>query len=372
MTSTVSHIIAILNRLAPAHLAESWDNVGLQFGDGAWPVKKIEVALDPLPEVVAEACENDVDLLVTHHPLFFKPIKNIDCATPVGRIVSLAAANRLAIFSAHTNLDAVIGGVNDVLARMVGLDDYRPLSPQPDARLCKMVVFVPGDHVQAVLDAMFGQQAGRIGAYTHCSYRSDGVGTFFAGANTSPVAGQRDRLNEVDEQRVEVVVPCDRVDAVVAAARQAHPYETMAYDVYPLASGKGDAGLGRVGQLASVQRLGDVAERLKEACQLPTVRIVGNPAMAVDTVAVCSGSGASLLPRAIAAGAQVYVSGDIGYHSARDAQQAGIGIIDIGHFGSEHPAVDALVVALRDVLDKEQIQATVTTAGAESDPFDYL
>jgi dinuclear metal center YbgI/SA1388 family protein len=372
MTATVDQIIAVLNRLAPPRLAESWDNVGLQFGDRAWPVEKIWVALDPLPEVVAEACENEVDLLVTHHPLFFKSLKKIDCATPVGRIVSLAAAGRLAIFSAHTNLDSATGGVNDVLAGLLGLDDCLPLSPQPDARSCKLVVFVPPDHVDAVLKAVFARQAGRIGEYTKCSFRSDGTGTFFAGDSTSPVAGRRGMFNEVGEQRVEVVVTRDRLDAVVAAARQAHPYETMAYDVYPLEAGDSAAGLGRVGRLSSEQTLGDIAIRLKQALQLSAVKIVGNPAKTVDTAAVCSGSGSSLLPDAIAAGAQVYVSGDIGYHTARDAQQAGIGIIDIGHFSSEHPIVSSLAAAIRDALGEEGIQAGVAAVATEKDPFDYL
>jgi dinuclear metal center YbgI/SA1388 family protein len=372
MTATVDQIIAVLNRLAPPHLAESWDNVGLQFGDGTWPVEQIWVALDPLPEVVAEACENEVDLLVTHHPLFFKPIKKIDCATPVGRIVNLAAAGRLAIFSAHTNLDSACGGVNDVLAGLLGLDDCFPLSPQPEARSCKLVVFVPPNHVEAVLNAVFARQAGRIGAYTQCSFRIDGTGTFFAGDGTSPVAGRRGMFNEVGEQRVEVVVPRDRLDAVIAAARQAHPYETMAYDVYPVETGDSPDGLGRVGRLSADGTLGDVASRLKATFQLPVVKVVGNPDLRVDTVAVCSGSGSSLLPDAIAAGAQVYVSGDIGYHTARDAQHAGVGIIDIGHFGSEHPAVAVLASAIRDAFHQENIQASVMTVETEKDPFDYL
>ncbi|PID40311.1 MAG: hypothetical protein CR984_03855, partial [Proteobacteria bacterium] len=212
MTATVDQMIAVLNRLAPPRLAESWDNVGLQFGDRSWPVKKIWVALDPLPEVVADACENEADLLVTHHPLFFKPIKKIDCATPAGRIICLAAAGRLAIFSAHTNLDSAIGGVNDMLAGILDLDDCRPMCPQPDARLCKLVIFVPPDHVQAILDAVFAHQAGRIGDYTHCSFRGDGTGTFFADSHTSPAEGHRGMLNEVAEQRLEVVVPRDRLD----------------------------------------------------------------------------------------------------------------------------------------------------------------
>ena len=171
MTATVAQFVRILDHLAPPRLAESWDNVGLQIGNRNWPVRKVWTALDPLPEVVARACENKVDFLVTHHPLFFKPVKHIDCSSPLGKVVQMALSRRLAIFSAHTNLDSVPGGVNDVLVDRMGLHKVRVLAGPADADMCKLVVFVPSNRVKAILDVLFAMDAGRMGNYSCCSFR---------------------------------------------------------------------------------------------------------------------------------------------------------------------------------------------------------
>ena len=372
MTATVAQFVRILDHLAPPRLAESWDNVGLQIGNRDWPVKKVWTALDPLPEVVARACENGVDLLVTHHPLFFKPVKHIDCRSPLGRIAEMALSRRLAIFSAHTNLDSVPGGVNDVLVGRMGLHTVRVLADPADADMCKLVVFVPSNHVKTILDTLFALDAGRMGNYSCCSFRCEGVGTFLPGAGASPAVGSAGVLSEVQENRIEILVPNADLSAVVRALEQVHPYESMAYDVYPLAVGDRQAGLGRVGELESPLPLGALAAKLKAALNLSAVKMVGKADRVVETVAVCSGSGASLMTAAIATGAEVYVSGDLGYHTARDAQQAGIGLIDIGHFGSEHLVVDVLAALIRDSAEASGLSATVEAVDMEKDPFDYL
>jgi dinuclear metal center YbgI/SA1388 family protein len=372
MTATVAQIVRILDHLAPPRLAESWDNVGLQIGNRNWPVKKVWTALDPLPDVVARACENDVDLLVTHHPLFFKPIRQIDCNSPLGRIAEMALSRRLAIFSAHTNLDSVPGGVNDVLVDRMGLNMVRVLAGPADADMCKLAVFVPSNRVKAILDTLFALDAGRMGNYSCCTFRCEGVGTFLPGAGASPAIGKAGVLTEVQESRIEILVANSDLDAVVDAVKKVHPYESMAYDVYPLTVRDQQTGLGRVGKLASPLPLDAFAVKLKAALNLPTVKVVGNGELMVETVAVCSGSGSSLLTAAVASGAQAYVSGDLGYHAARDAQQAGIGLIDVGHFGSEHLVVDVLAAFIRDALKASGIRATVEAVDTETDPFHYL
>ncbi len=372
MTATVAQFVRILDQMAPPRLAESWDNVGLQIGNRNWPVKKIWTALDPLPDVVARACENDVDLLVTHHPLFFKPVTHIDCDSPLGGIVEMALSRRLAIFSAHTNLDSVPGGVNDVLVGRMGLQSVRVLSGPADADMCKLAVFVPSNRVKTILDTLFAMDAGRMGNYSCCTFRSEGVGTFLPGPGASPAIGKTGALTEVQESRIEILVANDDLDAVVSALKKVHPYESMAYDAYPLTVRDHQAGLGRVGELASPLPLDAFAAKLKAALNLPVVKMVGKADMRVETVAVCSGSGASLLRAALATGAQAYVSGDLGYHTARDAQQAGIGLIDVGHFGSEHLVVDVLAALIRDAIEEAGISAIVEAADMEADPFRYL
>jgi len=372
MTATVAQFVRILDHLAPPRLAESWDNVGLQIGNRDWPVKKVWTALDPLPEVVARACENDVDLLVTHHPLFFKPVKRIDCSSPLGGIAEMALSHRLAIFSAHTNLDSVPGGVNDVLAGRIGLHKARVLAGPADADMCKLVVFVPSNRVKIILDTLFAMEAGRMGNYACCSFRCEGVGTFLPGAGSTPAVGNTGVLTEVQESRIEILVANADLSAVVHALKKVHPYETMAYDVYPLTVRDRRAGMGRVGELESPLPLGALAAKLKAALNLSAVKIVGKADRVVETVAVCSGSGASLMTAAIATGAQAYVSGDLGYHTARDAQQAGIGLIDIGHFGSEHLVIDVLAALIRESAKASGLSATVEAVDTEQDPFHYL
>lgn len=372
MTGTVAHIVRILDRLAPPRLAESWDNVGLQLGNPNWPVNKVWTALDPLPEVVAEACDHGVDLLVTHHPLFFKPVQRIDCDTPLGRIVELALSRRLAIFCAHTNLDSVQGGVNDVLAGRMGLGHLRALAGPIDVDMVKLVIFVPSNHTRVILDTLFSLDAGRIGNYRCCTFRCEGTGTFFPDGTATPAIGKRNTLSEVKEDRIEIIVANGELTTVVDAVTEVHPYESMAYDVYPLIIRDHQTGLGRVGKLSSPMTLGTFSAKLKSALNLSTVKVVGESNAEVERVAVCSGSGSSLMTAAIASGAQVYVSGDLGYHAARDAQQAGIGIIDIGHFGSEHLVVDVLAASLRDAIETSGLTVTVEAAGSETDPFHYL
>jgi dinuclear metal center YbgI/SA1388 family protein len=372
MSATVAQFVRILERLAPPRLAEGWDSVGLQIGHRDWPVNKVWTALDPLPEVVAAACENEVDLLVTHHPLFFKAIKRIDCQTPQGRIAEMALSGKLAIYSAHTNLDSVRGGVNEALAGRMGLTNLRALVPSAENNICKLVVFVPESHLQAVLDALFALGVGRIDNYSCCTFRSRGVGTFLPGAGASPAVGQGGELTEVAENRIEVRLDRAEIAAVVDALRAVHPYESMAYDVYPLGGSDPRTGLGRVGELPSALPLADLAKNLKADLRLGAVRATGDLQREVTRLALCTGSGSSLLAAAIASGAQAYVSGDLGYHTARDAQQAGIGLIDIGHFGSEHLIVDVLAASLRSACQSAGLSVIVEAAGMEADPFHYL
>ena len=372
MSTTVGHLLPLLDRLAPPRLAEAWDNVGLQIGSRSWPVRSIWTALDPLPEVVARACDNSVDLLVTHHPLFFKPLTQIDAGSPTGTIVDLALSHRLAIYSAHTNLDSVRGGVNDELARRLGLTRVQALSGGMPVEMVKLVVFVPKPNVDDVLETLFALDAGRIGRYAHCTFRCQGVGTFTPDADATPASGTPGALNEVGEARIEVRLAVDALDRVVNALKAVHPYETMAYDAYPLAVRDPAIGLGRIGALPEALTLEELARRVKTRLGLGAVKVVGERTMTVRQVAVCSGSGGSLLHAAVAAGAQVFVSGDLGYHTARDAQQAGVGLIDAGHFGTEQLIVTVLADAIAESLGQAGIDAVVAPADMERDPFDYL
>lgn len=372
MQATVSDVIHIIERFAPSMLAEKWDNPGLQVGRMDWPVKTAWVALDPAPDVITAACRSKVDILITHHPLIISPLKCVDFDSVAGSLIQKAAVNRLSIFSAHTNLDCAKDGLNDLLASRVGLKNTRALSGTDSSGRCKFVVYVPVEYETKILEALFETSAGMIDSYTCCSFRSSGKGTFRPGSSAKPFTGKRDEISDVDEVRIEAVAVKQNIPAIIAHIRESHPYETMAYDVYPLYEYDNSDGLGRMGELEEKMNFLLFAQKIKEKLSLKSIRIAGNPELFVTHAAVCTGSGSSLMKDFIKSDAQVYITGDIRYHDARTAEAEGRGLIDIGHFASEHIVVDALAKRLRAMIRKAGYDVLVKACGIERDPFHIL
>lgn len=372
MEATIGDIIKAMETIAPSRLAEEWDNVGLQIGQGDQPVRTVWVALDPTPGVVADACKNSVDLLITHHPLIFQPLRSIQFDRPEGAVIQKAVKAQLAIFSAHTNFDNVNNGLNDVLSRRIGLSDLNVLRNQNKTGVYKLVLYVPESYEQHILNALFETNAGKIGSYTNCSFRVNGKGTFKPEPSSKPFSGEMGKISHVDEVRIETVVEKDDLVGVVEHVRKNHPYETMAYDIYPLDTMEQRQGTGRIGILDNTVSLFAFATSIKEKLGLNSLKIAGNRDLAVKTVAVCTGSGSSLVNDFIASKAQVYVSGDLGYHAARTIEAASRGLIDIGHFASEHLIVDTLTDQLKKVLSEIGIHVKVQAYRLEKDPFCVL
>ncbi len=372
MQATVSDVIKIIEKIAPSMLAEKWDNPGLQVGRKNWPVKTAWVALDPSPDVIAAACRSKVDILVTHHPLIMNPLKCIDFGSVEGNLIQMAAVNRLSIFSAHTNLDSAKDGLNDLLASRIGLKNTRALSGTDSSVRCKFVVYVPVKYETKILEALFETSAGIIGSYTCCSFRSRGKGTFRPGSSAKPVTGKRGEISDVDEARIEAVAVKQDIPAIIAHIRESHPYETIAYDVYPLYEYGNSDGLGRVGELEEKMSFLLFAQKIKERLALKSIRIAGSQELFVTHAAVCTGSGSSLMKHFIKSDAQVYITGDIRYHDARTAEAEGRGLIDIGHFASEHIVVGALAKRLRAMIRKAGFEVLVKACSIERDPFRIL
>jgi dinuclear metal center YbgI/SA1388 family protein len=369
MQAKVSDIIKIVEKIAPSGLAEKWDNPGLQVGRADWPVKKAWVALDPSPLVIAAACRSKAGMLITHHPLIINPLKSIDFGSSAGNIIHLAAVNRLAIFSAHTNLDSAKDGLNDLLASRIGLKNNRTLIVPESSEKCKFVVYVPAGFEKKILDALFETGAGTIDSYTCCSFRSIGKGTFKPGSSAKPFSGKKGETSDLDEVRIEAVAVQKELPGIIAHVRKTHPYETMAYDVYPLYEYDNPNGLGRIGELGEKMNLRLFALKIKESLSLKSLRVVGNPGLSVTHAAVCSGSGASLMKDFLKSEAQVYITGDIRYHDARSAEDEGRGLIDIGHFASEHMVVEDLAKRIRTMIRKAGFNVSVRACGMERDPF---
>ncbi|HOI55121.1 MAG TPA: Nif3-like dinuclear metal center hexameric protein [Phycisphaerae bacterium] len=360
----VRDVLAVIDRAAPLALQESWDNCGLLVGDPAASVTRLLVALDHTEAVVKEARRLKAELLVTHHPLFLPPLKRLCPDTHDGRIALDLAAAGVALIAAHTNYDAARDGLNDILARSLGLMDTVPLVPAAVTRATKLVVFVPPGDLDRVERAAFDAGAGHIGQYSQCSFRVSGSGTFLGGESTHPAVGTRGRRQQVDELRVETVVPTNRVAEVAAAVRAAHSYETPALDLYPLDVAAEGAGLGRAGKLVKAVALKTFVDRVRRALGAKTVEVVGSLKGNLERAAVLGGAGGDYWPQALAAGAQVLVTGEMKHHERLAAVDAGMVAIVAGHYATEHPAVAGLAKLLRAALPDVKVQASA----AEKNP----
>jgi dinuclear metal center YbgI/SA1388 family protein len=364
----VHDLLGVLHGLYPTDLAEEWDNVGLQVGDPGASVSRVLVALDPSAAAVAAARAGEAQLLVTHHPLLFKPLRRLTPEDPVGRVLWQAIQGGVAIISAHTNLDAAPAGLNCWLGERLGLLDSEPLQVSA-GRLLKLVVYVPTGHEDAVADALFAGGAGQIGAYDQCSFRAPGTGTFRPGPGTRPFIGTPGERESVAELRLETVVPQRRLGKVMERLVKAHPYEEVAYDLIPLANTAPDSGMGRIGRLAVPVTLDALGAQVKTALACQSVRLSGALDRTVSRLAVCGGSGAGLLREAKRRGAEALVTGDIKYHEARLAEELDLAIIDAGHFATEQLAVAGLTAALAGQAGERQWALEVIPFEDERDPF---
>ena len=323
---TLGEITSLLDEWYPPEHAESWDAVGLVIGDPADEVRRILLAVDPVSEVVDEAILRDADLLVTHHPLFLKPVHGFAATGPKGRVAHRLAHNGCALFTAHTNADAPAGGVSESLAFAIGLEDVRPLEADPRPPLDKLVVFVPADSAETVRNAMTAAGAGRIGDYDEASFSVAGEGRFRPMEGAHPAIGEVGRLELVEEVRIESVLPRALRAVVVSAMLQVHPYEEVAYDVIELAAlDEDDRGSGRIGRLATPVPLRTFAEQVAQALPATAhgVRVAGDPDQVVEIVALCGGAGDVLLDRARAVGVDVYVTSDLRHHPASELREHG-------------------------------------------------
>lgn len=346
MAATCKLIADALEKMAPLSFAESWDNVGLLIGCPDIPVEKALLTLDVTGPVVEEAVAMGAEMIITHHPFPFQAMKTIRTDTPEGAVLSSLIKNNIAVYAAHTNLDAAEGGVNDALADVLELRGALPLRPSRRS-LVKIVVYVPEGHEEKVWQAMSAAGAGRIGNYSQCGFRSRGTGTFLPGEGTRPFIGEPHRLSSVSEIRLETVAPAFLSTRVVDAILDAHPYEEVAYDVYPLQNESAIGGLGRVGELLAPASLQKLADQTKLSLQLDRVRVVGPLSTRISRVAVCGGSGMDLAEAALRSGAQVLITADIRYHEAQDALAKGLCLIDAGHFGTEYPVLKKIQAYLR-------------------------
>ncbi|MEB8327524.1 Nif3-like dinuclear metal center hexameric protein [Dietzia kunjamensis] len=368
---TLADVIDLLEHAYPPRLAESWDRVGLVAGDPAAEVGRVVVAVDATDAVVDHALAEGADLLLVHHPPLMRGVHSVAADTPKGRLLHKLIAGGCALYSAHTNADSARPGVNDALADVLGLTPGRPLAPTGDGTVDRWVVTVPDDDLDDLLNAVFAAGAGRMSGYTECSFSVQGTGRFRPGDGTDPTIGTIGEPERVSETRVEFVAPPELRSAVRRAVLAGHPYEVPAMDVFVNHAGPGpgpeDTGLGRICELDAPMTLARFTELVAE--RLPTtewgVRAAGDPDAEIRRVALCGGSGDSLLGAARAAGADVYLTGDLRHHVVDEhLRSGGPMLVDAAHWALEFPWCAQAAALLEEGAD-----LTATVCEQRTDPW---
>lgn len=353
-------IFKAIESVAPRFLAENWDNVGLQIGSYKKEVHKVLVTLDVTDDVVKEGIEKGVDLIVSHHPFIFNGVKSICVDYNKGLLVSELIKHDITLYAAHTNMDSAQLGLNHYIAHELGVINEMPLSPSPCDQLYKLVVFTPQKYTEKILKVFGDNGAGCLGKYSHCSFRAVGKTTFKPLNGAKPFIGEKNKIETVVEDRIETIVTQDMLEELIPKLKEAHPYEEMAYDLYPMDSSvnANENGLGKIGFLEEPMTSKAFIERIKNTLDIGYVRTAGNPPKMVKKVALCTGSGADFIGLAKLKKADVYITGDLKYHEAQRAVENNLWVIDAGHFGTEKK----VVFLLKDIIDQnfDQVETIIS------------
>lgn len=363
----LSDLIATLEQIAPTKRAEPWDNVGLLVGDPGQEIHKALLAIDYTPAVAEERRRFGCDVVITYHPPIFDALKRVTSDGPASLVFD-AIREGIAIYSPHTAWDVADGGANDMLADVLGLSERAPLrlAETRPAEL-KLVTFVPPESADRVADALFEAGAGRIGDYSHCSFRQPGTGTFFGQAGARPSMGRSGRLERIEEIRIETLLPIARVAAALIALRQAHPYEEPAFDLVQLAAPPEQTGQGRIGVMPPAERT-EVFARIKSGLGLDRILVAGPPTGRITRAACCAGSCGDLLDDAMRQGAELLLTGELRHHSALKAANAGMTVVCTLHTNSERASLDRLAKRLTHLMP----QLPITLSHADRDPFNFM
>ncbi|OJU55101.1 MAG: Nif3-like dinuclear metal center hexameric protein [Bacteroidales bacterium 45-6] len=362
----IRELLQTIEQIAPLPLQESFDNSGVQVGDTNQEAKGVLVCIDVTENVILEAVNLNCNLVVSHHPIAFRSFKSLTGKTYVERSMILAIKHDIVLYAAHTNLDNALQGINSHLAEMLNLQNVRILSPQKN-NLLKLATFAPTTYAEAIRNALFNAGAGHIGNYDSCSYNLEGKGTFRAGKGTHPFCGNIGEIHTEQEVRIETILPAFRQKEVLRALMAVHPYEEPAYDLYPLANDWSGAGSGVVGTLPEEMDEEEFLYLLKDTFRLTTLQHSPFKGTPVRDVAICGGSGAFLIPKAMAYGADVFITGEAKYNDFYDVEDKLL-LATIGHYESEVCSKEIFF----DVLSKKYPTFAIHKSGFDINPVNYL
>ncbi|RYG35511.1 Nif3-like dinuclear metal center hexameric protein [bacterium] len=363
--SSLQEIVSVLDRLAPPRFALGFDKVGLQITPESREISGVVVALDRSLAAIDHAIAIGANLLVTHHPLIFRPVEKIGDDYE-GRAIRKLIRHGMGHFAAHTNWDAAQGGINDALATRLGLSEVSSFGMVMEVSRLKLVVFAPLHSVDALIDAAIEAGAGEIGAYRRCAFVSGGEGHFDAPAGGNPTVGNAGKRNSVREAKVEMVLLASKRNAVEKAVRSAHPYEEPALEFLTL-SPSGEQSLGRTGRIAPLS-LRDFAASVDTALQTRSL-VWGDPEAQIDRVAVEGGAADGDWRSARRAGAQVLVTGEVKQHIALEASESGFALVQAGHYATEQPGVEDLAAAISAAVPGLRAETFAPKAGISGRPF---
>ncbi|MCF3107412.1 Nif3-like dinuclear metal center hexameric protein [Niabella sp. CC-SYL272] len=363
---TIGSIIKTLEALAPPALQESYDNAGLLTGRPDWQCTGVLCCLDAVEAVIDEAVEKNCNLVVAHHPIVFSGIKKINGNNYVERTLIKAIKQDIAIYAIHTNLDNVLHGVNGMIAKKLGLTRLQLLAPK-ERQLEKLYFFVPPEYAEKVRSAIFAAGGGEIGNYRECSFSATGKGTFLPGNNAQPFTGEIGVRHEAEELKIEILYPFYLKNKILAALKENHPYEEVAYETISLNNLHQGVGAGITGQFQEALDEADFLRKLKTVFNLAIVRHTAPLGKKVKKVSICGGAGSFLTKAAINSGSDAYVSADIKYHEFFDADGK-ILLADIGHYESEQFTIDLL----QHVLQEKIPNFAVLKTAINTNPVHYL
>ncbi|WP_318615050.1 Nif3-like dinuclear metal center hexameric protein [Sporosarcina sp. YIM B06819] len=364
-------IIGLFEQWSPKRFAMDGDPIGLHIGQLNRPVEKVLITLDVNEEVIDEAIQQGANLIIAHHPPIFRPLKSLQTDTPQGRMIEKCIKNDIAVYAAHTNLDVAPGGVNDMLAAKLGLLDTAVVEQTFSEPLYKLVVFCPVTHAEDLRQALAQAGAGSIGDYMGCSFSSSGTGRFTPVGGADPYIGEIGQSEQVQEEKIEVVLPSTIRNKVLKAMLVAHPYEEPAYDFFVLDQRTNEYGLGRIGKLEKQTTLAQFAEHVKQVFGVPALRFVGNPDKEIRKVAVLGGDGNKYIGAAKRAGADVLVTGDLYYHVAHDAEAMGLAVIDPGH-NIEKVMIEGVVDYMQDACVEARYNVKFIKSAVITEPFHFI
>ena len=362
----IKDVLTHLEDFAPLAYQEEYDNSGLLTGDSNQDLTGILICIDSTEDVIEEAIMCQCNLVIAHHPIIFRGIRKLTGAGYVERVIIKAIRNGIAIYAIHTNLDNIRQGVNRKICDMLSLQNVTVLQPKQD-KLMKLVTFTPVDHRDQVLEALHQAGAGNIGKYEKCSFRVEGMGRFMPGKEANPFIGEKEHLEEVCEERIEVIFPSHKKDRILDMLNSAHPYEEVAYYLQELANDSGEVGSGMAGFLEHEMKPVDFLRFLKDRMKLNMVRYTAPDNLLIRKIGVCGGAGAFLLKKALQSGAQAFITADIKYHDFFETEGK-LMLVDVGHYESEQFTKELIY----DLLSKKFSNIALRLSEVNTNPIRYI